>query len=106
MENIILLTGKVKYKLTLDPGVWIFDDRRIDLTAYSFEKPDKTDTLEAYTKAVSAHWDREISGRGCISANVKIRKKIRKRKSINRYFCRFPLNHLLPMRNQNKMLKY
>ena len=38
MESIIPIKGKVKYKLTLDPSVWIFDDRRIDLKTY-FTKP-------------------------------------------------------------------
>ena len=34
MENIILLSGKVKYSITLDPTVWIFDDRKVDLSTY------------------------------------------------------------------------
>ncbi|MFL6555253.1 MAG: hypothetical protein ACJ8MO_03965, partial [Bacillus sp. (in: firmicutes)] len=27
MENIIIISGKVQYTITLDPSVWIFDDR-------------------------------------------------------------------------------
>jgi hypothetical protein len=32
MHNIILLTGNVKFKITLDPTIWIFDDRRFELS--------------------------------------------------------------------------
>jgi hypothetical protein len=87
MENIILLTGKVKYKLTLDPGVWIFDDRRIDLTAYSFKKQDVTDTLEAYTKAASAHWDREIAEGAIFPPTLKSEKKYEKEKVLTGTFA-------------------
>lgn len=31
MHDIILLTGNVKFKITLDPTIWIFDDRRFEL---------------------------------------------------------------------------
>lgn len=34
MNDIIVLTGKVKFTITLDPGVWIFDDRKVDMDAY------------------------------------------------------------------------
>ncbi|MBM7659509.1 hypothetical protein JOC85_000276 [Bacillus mesophilus] len=60
MESIILLKGKVKYPLTIDPGVWIFDDRKVDLNTFFDQEKIEVDELEAYTKAVSEHWDREI----------------------------------------------
>ena len=31
MHDIILITGNVQYKITLDPTIWIFDDRRFPL---------------------------------------------------------------------------
>lgn len=31
MHDIILLTGNVKFTITLDPTIWIFDDRRFEL---------------------------------------------------------------------------
>lgn len=34
MENIVLIEGNVEYKITLDPSVWIFDDRKIDLVSF------------------------------------------------------------------------
>ncbi|WLD95020.1 peptidyl-prolyl cis-trans isomerase [Alkalihalobacillus sp. AL-G] len=57
METIVFIDGKVKFPITIDPGVWIFDDRKIDLDTYFKEGP-KTET-DTYTKEVSEHWDRE-----------------------------------------------
>lgn len=34
MDSIVMIEGNVKYKITLDPSVWIFDDRKIDLKQY------------------------------------------------------------------------
>ncbi len=32
MHDIILITGNTKFKITLDPTIWIFDDRRFELS--------------------------------------------------------------------------
>lgn len=32
MHDIILITGNIKFKITLDPTIWIFDDRRFELS--------------------------------------------------------------------------
>ena len=34
METIITIKGNVKHTITLDPTVWIFDDRRVDLDIF------------------------------------------------------------------------
>jgi hypothetical protein len=60
MENIISIIGKVKYSITLDPSVWIFDERKLELTAFFDEKKNRVNDLEEYTKSISQHWDREI----------------------------------------------
>lgn len=31
MNSIILVTGKVKFRITLDPSIWILDDRKFPL---------------------------------------------------------------------------
>ena len=38
LENIISVIGKVKYSITLDPSVWIFDEGKLDLTTFFDEK--------------------------------------------------------------------
>ncbi|WP_408010844.1 peptidyl-prolyl cis-trans isomerase [Pseudalkalibacillus sp. A8] len=57
MESIVMIEGNVVYPITLDPGVWIFDDRKVDLSTYFDEE--KTESEDSYTKDVSEHWDRE-----------------------------------------------
>ncbi len=32
MNEIILIQGKVKYQINLDPSLWIFDDRRFEMS--------------------------------------------------------------------------
>ncbi|WP_257350598.1 peptidyl-prolyl cis-trans isomerase [Pseudalkalibacillus decolorationis] len=57
MESIVFIDGKVRFPITLDPGVWIFDDRKLNLDTY-FEEGTE-DESDTYTKDVSEHWDRE-----------------------------------------------
>ncbi|WNB90533.1 peptidyl-prolyl cis-trans isomerase [Bacillus sp. NEB1478] len=60
MDFIVSLNGNVNYPLTLDPGVWIFDDRKKDLTTlFDFDQANESEQ-EKYLKDVSAHWDREL----------------------------------------------
>lgn len=90
MESIITLTGNVAYSITLDPGVWIFDDRKVDLNTYFEESRDSLDELEEYTKAVSKHWDQEIKEGARLPEERKVSKK--KRCSTERsefHFSRF-----------------
>lgn len=62
MENIIVIKGNVKFSITLDPSVWILDDRKIDLNTYfDRDHKDTSDQLTEYKKAISKQWDREIS---------------------------------------------
>lgn len=74
MESIIQIKGNVTYTITLDPTVWIFDDRKQKME--DFFKPDTNvdNSLEAYTKAISEHWDREIT-EGAIPPEEKKEKK-------------------------------
>jgi hypothetical protein len=86
MENIIIISGKVKYPITLDPGVWIFDDRRVDLTTFFSTKIEKSNSLEEYTKAVSKHWDREITEGAIYPPTLKSEKKFEKEKVLTGTF--------------------
>jgi cell division protein YceG involved in septum cleavage len=86
MADIILLSGNVKYPITLDPGVWIFDDRRIDLNTWFIEKHEEKDELEEYTKAVSKHWDREIIEGAIYPPTLKSEKKYEKEKLLTGTF--------------------
>jgi len=86
MDNILIISGKVNFKITLDPGVWIFDDRRIDLTTYFSKEKEYSDAEEAYTKAVSKHWDREIMEGAVFPPTLKSEKKFEKEKVLTGTF--------------------
>ena len=87
MENIIHIEGKVKFNITLDPGVWIFDDRRIDLDNYFTEaKKEEISELDKYTKDVSKHWDREIMEGAVYPPTLKTEKKFEKEKVLTSTF--------------------
>ena len=78
MVNIVEIKGNVTFKITLDPGVWIFDDRKEELhTFFQQENEEETD-LDTYTKLVSKHWDREIIEGARTPQPVKTEKKFMK----------------------------
>ncbi|BCB03212.1 peptidyl-prolyl cis-trans isomerase [Bacillus sp. KH172YL63] len=87
MESIVPINGKVKFTITLDAGVWIFDDRKVDLTTYFEETNATVDELEEYTKAVSRHWSREIQEGATYPPTLKTEKKYEKEKVLNGTFA-------------------
>jgi hypothetical protein len=94
MESIVLITGKVKYTITLDPSVWIFDDRKKELYTYFHEPQEEVNKLEEYTKEVSKHWDREIVEGAIYPPTLKSEKKFLKEQLITGTFC-MPLKPFL-----------
>jgi len=86
MNDTIPVKGLVKFEITLDPGVWIFDDRKIDLTTYFEEERIEVDELEEYTKAVATHFSREIQEGAIYPPTIKTEKKFEKQKILNGTF--------------------
>lgn len=86
MESIIMITGKVNYQITLDAGVWIFDDRKVDLTSYFEQERETKDDLEEYTKAVSKHWEREIREGAIYPPTLKTERTYEKQRILNGTF--------------------
>ncbi|WP_409253569.1 peptidyl-prolyl cis-trans isomerase [Bacillus sp. SCS-153A] len=84
--TIIPLTGRVKYKITLDPGVWIFDDRKVDLNTYFVDEIKAENELDAYTKNMSKNWTREIQEGATSPPTLKTEKKYEKEKILNGTF--------------------
>lgn len=60
MSNIVLITGNVKHSITLDPGVWIFDDRKKRLDEFFQEQEELIDPLTAYQQKMGQQWDKEL----------------------------------------------
>ncbi|WP_096199209.1 hypothetical protein [Bacillus sp. FJAT-45350] len=61
MEFIVFITGEVEHSLTIDPSVWIFDERKVNLDTFFNSSEPVEDELTTYKKAISAQWDREIT---------------------------------------------
>lgn len=104
MNSIIFIEGKVDYNITLDPGVWIFDDEKVDLLTY-FGAPknieDTSQDLEDYTKKISKFWDREIQEGAVFPKTLKTEKKFLKEKLITGTFG-IPLRRFLKNASPNQ----
>lgn len=86
MEFIIPITGAVKFTITLDPTVWIFDDRKIDLDEFFSGEYEYKDELEEYTKVTSAHWSREIIEGSTVPPTLQSEKKYERTKVLTSTF--------------------
>jgi len=75
MEFIVPFKGEVKFKIALDPTVWIFDDRRIDLDTYFLEDRIQVDEMEEYKRGMGEHWSREIMEGATVPQTLKTEKK-------------------------------
>lgn len=73
-ETFIPIKGAVKFSITIDPTVWIFDDRRLDLTTYFTAEKQEEDT-EKYLRDVGAHWSREIMEGAVFPPTLKSERK-------------------------------
>lgn len=87
MKNIVNISGKVKFTITLDPSVWIFDDRKIDLNTYfDLVHEEKPDELTEYKKKISKQWDREIAEGAIVPPTLKSEHKYEKEKMLTGTF--------------------
>ncbi len=81
---IIPIKGKVKFPITLDAGVWIFDDRRIDLDTYFSDEYEEVEE-EEFTVA-SKHWDRVIKEGAVSPPTLKSERRFEKEKVLTGSF--------------------
>ncbi|KQL58120.1 MULTISPECIES: hypothetical protein [Bacillaceae] len=61
-EFVFFISGKVKKPLTIDPTVWIFDERKIDLTTFfesNLQLEEENDLIH-YTQKISQQFDKEM----------------------------------------------
>lgn len=101
MVEILFIDGNVRFPITIDPSVWIFDDRKVDLTTYFTELKETTSELEAYTKEASKHWDREIREGALFPPINKSIKRFEKEKIVTGTFG-IPLKPFLQNAEMNK----
>ena len=86
MESIIPIKGNVRHHITLDPTVWIFDDRRIDLETFFTTNYVEVDEIEEYKSEMGAHWSREIMEGATFPPTLKTEKKYEKTKMLTGTF--------------------
>lgn len=60
MADIIMVTGAVTHRITIDPSVWIFDERKIDLAQFTGDEDERLDDVPTYLKGTGAQWDKEL----------------------------------------------
>ncbi|PIC64399.1 hypothetical protein CSV79_07160 [Sporosarcina sp. P13] len=87
MELIIPITGNVKHAITLDPTVWIFDDRRIDLDVFFTEEFVEKDEMEEYKEKMGKHWSREIMEGATYPPTIRSEKRYEKDKMLTSSFA-------------------
>lgn len=87
MEFIVPITGNVKHTITLDPTVWIFDDRRIDLDEFFNADFVERDEMEEYKEAMGKHWSREIMEGATFPQTIKTEKRYEKDKMLTASFA-------------------
>jgi hypothetical protein len=62
MEFVVFIAGEVETPITIDPSVWIFDERKVDLDTYFLNNAVEIEDEETkYTKRMSAQWDKELT---------------------------------------------
>ncbi|MBS4207759.1 peptidyl-prolyl cis-trans isomerase [Bacillus sp. FJAT-50079] len=84
MNTIMAIKGKVQFPITLDAGVWIFDDRRIDLNTYFTEGV--VEQEEEELTIVSKHWDRVIKEGSVAPPTLKTERQFEKVKVLTGSF--------------------
>lgn len=104
LETIIPIKGNVRYSITLDPTVWIFDDRRIDLNTYFTEHRREIDEIEEYKKDMGSHWSREIMEGATFPPTLKTEKIYEKTKMLTGTFGIF-LHHFLTIAEPDENAK-
>ena len=86
METIITIKGNVKHTITLDPTVWIFDDRKVDLNTFFTEEHVERDEDEEYKRSMGKHWSREIMEGATFPPTLKTEKKFDRQKMVTGTF--------------------
>ncbi|WP_301108180.1 peptidyl-prolyl cis-trans isomerase [Sporosarcina sp.] len=87
MEFIVPITGNVKHNITLDPTVWIFDDRRLDLDIFFTKEFVERDEMEEYKEKMGKHWSREIMEGNTFPPTLKSEKRYEKDKMLTASFA-------------------
>jgi len=101
LKKIIPIQGNVRFKITLDPTVWIFDDRRIDLDLFFSGDYVEKDDLEEYKKNMGKHWSREIMEGAVFPPTLESERKFEETNTIEGTYGMY-LKHFLKNAEPNE----
>lgn len=94
MQTVIHIQGQVEHSITLDPTIWIFDDRRLNLAHYFNADYVEKDELEEYKKNIGKHWSREIMEGATFPPTLETEKEFELTKTITGTYGMY-LKHFL-----------
>lgn len=60
MSDVIVFKGAVSFPITLDPTVWVFDERKFDLSSYTGENDTDLSKQAKYLQGTGTQWDKEL----------------------------------------------
>ncbi|GED66452.1 hypothetical protein BRE01_01540 [Brevibacillus reuszeri] len=60
MSDVIVFKGAVSFPITLDPTVWVFDERKFDLSSYTGETDTDLSKQAKYLQGTGTQWDKEL----------------------------------------------
>ncbi|ATF12800.1 hypothetical protein A616_12635 [Brevibacillus brevis X23] len=60
MSDVIVFKGEIAFPITLDPTVWVFDERKVDLKTYAGEDDSSLATQAKYLAGTGTQWDKEL----------------------------------------------
>lgn len=87
MNRILEIKGKTKFKITLDSGSWIFDDRKVDLDTYFSKQIESQNEEEiSYEEKMSNYWNREIREGSYNPPTLKSEKSFKKQQLLTGTF--------------------
>lgn len=87
MDMIIPVKGAVKFPITIDPTVWIFDDRKVDLDEFFSEQYQEVNQEDEYTDVTSKQWSREITEGAVFPPTLKSEKKYERTKLLTNSYA-------------------
>ncbi|MHA6258573.1 peptidyl-prolyl cis-trans isomerase [Sporosarcina sp. CAU 1771] len=94
MQTVVPIKGNVQHVITMDPGIWIFDDRRIDLDIFFTGGHIEKDEMEEYKRSMGKHWSREIMEGATFPPTLETEKQFEEKKVITGTYGIY-LNHFL-----------
>lgn len=94
MTTVVLVKGNVQHTITLDPSIWIFDDRRIDLDTFFTEDYVERNDIEEYKRAAGKHWSREIMEGATYPPTLQTEREFEEKQDVSGTFGIY-LHHFL-----------